>query len=106
MYVYFTLRSGIKYSGFLTVNDLCIVLDGFPELSGIDNRHYQNADGFPWATVSIINCDANGNYPAGLDQNSGQANLVELICGENDRKKIAALAQKISESLKWEMVES
>lgn len=110
MYSYINIRRDLKYSQSVSVELITQILDSCSELISEDERHYKNTEEYPWARVSIINCDDKGNYPSELAQNTGLANLVEIAFSskgniEHEQKSIA-LANKIAIGLNWEAVNS
>lgn len=107
MYTYINVGSDPKYIQFLSVATLKQKLDSCPELVEVEDRIYKHSEGDLWCIVKIINCDENGNYPAGLDQNSNTANLIELTCSYDGstacRQKHIKLADKIALTLAWQV---
>lgn len=107
MYFYVNIRGDLKYSQSVPIGVITRVLDASSELQILDERHYENVAAFPWLRVAIINCDDKGNYPVGLDQTVGEANLVELTFSEQSalygERQVMALANRIATGLGWEL---
>lgn len=109
MYLYITLRSDPQYSISEYVELIKIVLEHQKELKPVGDRAYANSSAANrWIKVGIINCDAQGNYPAGLAQDGATANLVEFIFADDGDDQMAeqniALATKVAAALNWQAV--
>ena len=108
MYRYLNIRGASNYSVFLPVEGIRRVLAGLPELAQVSDRMFESVNGVPWFLASIISCDSDGNYPAGMSQTSETANLVELSCSDSDAANQAfyeGVALGIAEALGWEAVD-
>lgn len=108
MYSYINIRKDFEYSQSISVGLITQVLTSCSKLIAEDERHYKNTEEYPWTRVAIINCDDKGNYPAGLDQNTGVANLVGIVFSSKGNVESQyqgiALANKIAVGLSWEAV--
>jgi hypothetical protein len=108
MYLYINVRSDFEYSTSAPVERIESVLNKRLELKSEGHRKYSNTRGFPWISVSVINCDSSGNYPSQLDQESSSANMIEFACsypsdGEQEKLYIQ-LAKAVALELNWEVV--
>lgn len=107
MYRYLNIRGASDYSVFLPVAGIQEVLKNFPELAQSSDRTYDSDSCEQWLSLSIVGCDSNGNFPAGISQAADTANLVELICSDSDPKNRAfyeRLALGIAKALGWEVI--
>jgi hypothetical protein len=86
------------------------VLDNRQELRAEGGRNYQNAEGYPWLSVNIINCDSHGNYPSTFTQSEDSANLIEIRCSDNGSgepdEHYRGLAREIARELGWQAVQA
>ena len=104
MYRYLNIAGDAQHATFEPVANIQEILEGLPNLERTSDRIYKSTPVTPWLMVSIVNCDAKGNYPAGLSQTSATANLVEIICPDThatNETYYDNLATKIAESLGW-----
>lgn len=108
MYRYIQIGTDDAYSQSLSVSRITAVLRAMIEIEE-DNLHgFKNNDGSPWFRINIANCDADGNYPAGLRQDNDIANMVEIIAmdkGDEERESdYTEFARRIAVALNWQII--
>lgn len=84
MYFYISIRGNSDHSQYESVSLIKSLLNKRSELMEDGDRNYKNTPHFPWVRVVIANCDSSGNYPGGFAQNVSEANLIEMICLDDD----------------------
>jgi hypothetical protein len=106
MYSYYSIRGDPLHSATAPVAQIRAALDARPELRPGGPRTYTNAPDHPWVVVAIVNCDAAGNYPAGLPQSGPDANLVEVTGSQGSGEGYyRTLARELGAALGWEVVD-
>ena len=109
MYRYLSICGDSEFTVFEDVSKIHKTLEAIPSLVRKADRVYESAPNAPWISVGIINCDSDGNYPAGLSQNADFANLVELICPDDGTVETSnqymCLAITLADQLGWIVIE-
>jgi len=105
MYVYLNIGADNQYSSMAPAIQLCNYLSTLSGLKRTGPVTFSNIDTYPWFQLTLLECDANGNYSSNGNEILS-FNLVELIGIQSENHTIyCILAEHIASFLQWQIID-